>query len=75
MSEESLPSGQALIDEEALDDAQKRRLRALRRQYRAEKAEVKDGGWQVEVTFLDGSKVSVNSKMLKLKAGELQGTS
>lgn len=61
-----------LIEESDLSDEQKRRLRALRRQYRAQKAEVKNGGWEVEVTFLDGSKVSVDAKQLKLRASELQ---
>jgi len=58
--------------EMALSDTQKRQLRILRRTYRADKAEIKDNGWQVEVTYLDGSKISVNAKMLKLKAKDLQ---
>lgn len=58
---------------EGLNEEQKRRLRAVRRGYRAEQASVKDNGWLVEVTFMDGSTVSVNSKLLKLKAAELQG--
>ncbi|MCB0358166.1 MAG: hypothetical protein KDD44_00970 [Bdellovibrionales bacterium] len=58
-----------------LDDTQKRRLRALRRQYRASGVEIKNNGWEIEITFMDGSKVNVNSKMLKLKAPELQGES
>lgn len=61
-----------LIEESELSDEQKRRLRALRRQYRAQNAEVKNGGWEVEVTFLDGSKVSVNAKQLKLRAPDMQ---
>lgn len=61
-----------LIEEDELSDEQKRRLRALRRQYRASNAEVKNGGWDVEITFLDGSKVSVNAKQLKLRAPDLQ---
>ena len=56
-----------------LSDEQKRRLRAVRRGYRAEHAEVKANGWELEVTYLDGSKVTVNTKLLKLKAKELKG--
>jgi len=48
------------VNQEVLDDTQKRRLRAVRRGYRAEKAEIKDNGWTVEVTFMDGSKASVS---------------
>ena len=55
-----------------LSDEQKRRLRAVRRGYRAASVEIKDNGWQLEVVYLDGSKVSVNTKLLKLKASELQ---
>lgn len=58
--------------EPSLDDAQKRRLRALRRQYRADTVEIKNSGWELEVTFMDGSKATVNTKMLKLKEKELQ---
>ncbi len=61
-----------LIEEDELSDEQKRRLRALRRQYRASNAEVRNGGWDVEITFLDGSKISVNAKQLKLRAPDLQ---
>lgn len=56
-----------------LDDEQKRRLRAVRRGYRAMEAEVKNNGWELEVTFLDGSKVTVNAKLLKLNADRLKG--
>lgn len=59
-------------EDQALDDAQKRRLRAVRRGYRAADVEIKDNGWQLEVQYLDGSKVSVNTKLLKIKAAELQ---
>ena len=55
-----------------LSDEQKRRLRAVRRGYRAASVEIKENGWQLEVVYLDGSKVSVNTKLLKLKASELQ---
>ena len=55
-----------------LDDEQKRRLRALRRGYRAKSVEVKDNGWLLEITFMDGSKVQLNSKLLKLKADQLR---
>ncbi len=65
----------ASVDVEQLDDSQKRRLRAIRRGYRAEKVEVKDDGWTLEVTFMDGSKAKVNSKLLKLKEKELQQVS
>jgi hypothetical protein len=54
-----------------IDKEQKRRLRAVRRGYRASSAVVKDNGWQLEVTYLDGSKVTVSAKLLKLKAGQL----
>ncbi len=60
-------------DDPNLTDDQKRQLRALRRGYRADSAEIKDNGWTVQVTFMDGSSVQVNSKMLKLRASELQG--
>jgi len=63
------------VNVEQLDDSQKRRLRALRRGYRAEKVEVKDDGWTLEITFMDGSKAKVNSKILKLKEKELQQAS
>lgn len=59
------------IDIQNLDDKQKRRLRALRKTYRAEKVDIKDDGWTLEISFLDGSKVRVNSKLLKLKEKEL----
>ncbi len=65
----------ASVDVEQLDDSQKRRLRAIRRGYRAEKVEVKDDGWTLEVTFMDGSKAKINSKLLKLKEKELQQVS
>jgi hypothetical protein len=54
-----------------LDDEQKRRLRAIRRGYRAEKVEILNNGWELQVSFLDGSKVVVDSKLLKLRAGDL----
>ncbi|GEM_PF-4394863 len=54
-----------------LDDAQKRRLRAVRRGYRADEVQVRNNGWELEVSFLDGSKIVVSSKLLKLKAQEL----
>jgi len=60
------------VDVEQLDDNQKRQLRAIRRGYRAEKVDIIDNGWTLEVTFMDGSKVRVNSKLLKLKEKELQ---
>ncbi len=63
---------EVLPDEQPLDAAQKRRLRAVRRGYRAADVEIKDNGWQLEVQYLDGSKVSVNTKLLKIKAAELQ---
>jgi len=66
-------SSKEVSEAQALDDAQKRRLRAVRRGYRAERAEIKDNGWELEVTYLDGSSVTVNTKLLKLKAGELAG--
>ncbi len=56
-----------------LSDEQKRRLRAVRRGYRAESVEVKDSGWLIEIKYLDGTTVQLNSKLLKLKAKELQG--
>lgn len=59
-------------DETGLSEEQKRQLRAVRRGYRAETAQVKDNGWRIEVTFMDGSSVSVSSKLLKLKSCELQ---
>ncbi|MCB0322048.1 MAG: hypothetical protein KDD69_00705 [Bdellovibrionales bacterium] len=59
------------VEDDALDDEQKRRLRAVRRGYRAQAATVKDNGWQIEVQFLDGSSVTVNAKLLKLRAKEL----
>ncbi len=55
-----------------LSDEQKRRLRAVRRGYRAESVEVKDGGWMIEVRYMDGSKEMFNSKMLKLQASTLR---
>jgi hypothetical protein len=65
--------GQREIEDKAeLTDEQKRRLRAVRRGYRAESVEVKDSGWLVEVKYLDGSVIHLNSKLLKLKAKELQ---
>jgi len=73
MSQEANVSQQ--VTDDSLDDEQKRRLRAVRRGYRAAEVEVKDNGWQLEVTYLDGSKVSVNTKILKLKAAELQESS
>jgi hypothetical protein len=59
------------IADDSLDDEQKRRLRAVRRGYRAESVEVKDNGWCIEIKYMDGSTVSVNSKMVKLKASAL----
>jgi hypothetical protein len=50
-----------------MNDEQKRMLRAVRRGYRAEGAEIKDNGWDIVITYMDGSKVTVNAKMLKLK--------
>ena len=64
-------SANAKIAESSLDDEQKRKLRMLRRGYRATEAELKDNGWQIEVSYMDGSKVLVDSKKLKLKAEEL----
>jgi hypothetical protein len=61
-------------EEQVQDDAQKRRLRAVRRGYRADKVAIKDNGWQLEVEYLDGTKITVNSKLLKLKAEMLQQT-
>ena len=58
-----------LIDD--LDDEQKRRLRALRRGYRAEKVEVLDNGWKLQISYQDGSKVVVDAKSVKLKAKDL----
>ena len=63
------------VDIERLDDSQKRRLRALRKTFRAEKIQIKDDGWAIEVSFMDGSKARVNSKLLKLKEQELQADS
>ncbi len=60
------------LNTDGLDEAQKRRLRALRRTYRADKVEVKNDGWALEITYLDGSKVLVDSKKLKLKVSELE---
>lgn len=60
-----------LIEESELSDEQKRRLRALRRQYRASDVQIKNSGWELEVTYLDGSKVTINAKQLKLRAPEL----
>lgn len=54
-----------------LGEEQKRRLRAVRRGYRAEAVAIKDNGWELEVRFMDGSSVVVSSKLLKLKADEL----
>jgi len=59
------------LNSSQLDDSQKRRLRAVRRGYRADKVEVKNDGWQLEVSFLDGSKALVDAKKLKLKLSEL----
>lgn len=59
-------------EELALSDEQKRRLRAVRRGYRAASVEVKNNGWDLEITYLDGSRVTVNAKLIKLKAGQLQ---
>jgi len=67
----SVECDEGLDLEEGLDEEQKRRLRAVRRGYRAQSAEIKNNGWEIEVSFLDGSKVVVNSKHLKLKAAEL----
>ena len=61
------------VNVEQLDDAQKRSLRALRRGYRVEQVEVKDNGWQLEIRYMDGSTVSVNSKLLKINEKKLQG--
>ena len=66
---EELDEGSQL---DGLDEGQKRRLRAVRRGYRAQSAEVKNNGWEIEISYLDGSKVIVNSKHLKLKADELR---
>ena len=60
------------LNTDDLDEAQKRRLRALRRTYRADKVEVRNDGWALEITYLDGSKVMVDSKKLKLKISELE---
>lgn len=57
---------------ENLDDAQKRRLRALRRTYRAEKVEIKNDGWALEIVFQDGSKEVFDAKKIKLKLDELR---
>ena len=70
---ENISGGQRVEDRFELDDEQKRRLRAVRRGYRAQSAEVKDNGYVIEVTFMDGSKVNLNSKLLKLRAEELKG--
>ena len=59
------------VNLEELDDSQKRRLRAVRRGYRAEKVSVKNDGWCLEITFLDGSKALVDTKKLKLKLEEV----
>ncbi len=63
------------LDIDNLDDKQKRHLRALRKTYRAEKVDIKDDGWTLEISFLDGSKIRVNSKLLKLKEQELNSKS
>ena len=69
-------SGEELDEElgaeaKELDDLQKRRLRAVRRGYRAGSVAIKNNGWELEITYLDGSVVTVNSKLIKLKAGDL----
>lgn len=56
----------------AENDEQKRALRMLRRGYRADSVRVIDNGWQIEVRFMDGSTATVSSKMLKIKAAQLQ---
>ena len=63
------------VDASQLDDMQKRRLRAVRRGYRAASVSVKNNGWELEVTYLDGSTVTVNAKLIKLKAVELSAPS
>lgn len=75
MSSEENDLARDELDEESadLDDAQKRRLRAVRRGYRAAEAIVKNNGWEIEIRYLDGSSVTVNSKMLKLRASDLTG--
>ena len=55
-----------------IDAAQKRRLRLLRRAYRAQSVEIRNGGWELEITYMDGSKVVVNPKLVKLKADGLK---
>ncbi len=71
---EAKKHGEKVDDSEAeLSDEQKRLLRAVRRGYRVASVEIKDNGWMLEVVYLDGSKVNVNSKMLKLKAAQLIG--
>jgi len=55
-----------------LDDAQKRRLRALRKTYRAESVEIKNDGWALEIIFQDGSREIFDTKKIKLKLPELE---
>lgn len=55
----------------SLDDEQKRRLRAVRRGYRAAEVNVKNNGWEIEIVYLDGSRIVVDSKLLKLKSSEV----
>lgn len=59
-------------DGSSLSEEQKRQLRAVRRGYRAESVTIKDNGWQLEVRYLDGSVVTVNTKMLKIRAADLK---
>lgn len=59
------------LDELDLDEEQKRRLRAVRRGYRAQAVEIKNNGWEIEIRYMDGSTAVVNSKLVKLKAREL----
>ena len=54
-----------------LDEEQKRRLRAVRRGYRAENVEIKDNGWKIEVTYMDGTKEIFDAKKMKIKKSEL----
>lgn len=63
------------IDTTNLSDEQKRQLRALRRSFRAEKVTILNDGWDLEICFMDGSTVRVNSKSVKLRSAELSSKS
>ena len=73
MTEKNLVT-EASLSTDNLSDVEKRRLRALRRGYRAKAAVVKNNGWQLEVEYLDGTKISVDTKLLKIKAPEIKSS-